>query len=340
MFSPKSIHAQTGPSSACRPLRDRSCCTVAYSMKADAAAGARLVAAIVLLAFTSCASPAGRPQPAEEPAKPPASPDGAEAGPKAPGERSLILTPVPLPASSAAMPALDDPDEVAAELIQVEQQIRSQSTPKAAYARLGRLQQAAYRKLVANPQYREIALGKAPPELRPVLEANIQAGEKLTSLTKPVARLPSWKIVQPPAADELRAFYAEAERQFGVPWQYLAAIHLVESRMGRIRGTSTAGAQGPMQFIPSTWAAYGRGDINDPKDAILAAGRYLAAAGAPSAMGRALYAYNHSQKYVDAVTAYARQMQKDERAYLAYYEWQVYVRTTSGDVLLEVGYGQ
>ena len=36
-----------------------------------------------------------------------------------------------------------------------------------------------------------------------------------------------------------------------------------------------------MQFMPATWKSYGRGgDIQDPRDAILAAGRFLAAAGA------------------------------------------------------------
>lgn len=251
---------------------------------------------------------------------------------------SLVLTPVPSP-QSTVIPPLDDPDEVGDQIIQAERQIRSESTSPAAYVRLGRIQQAAYRKLVANPDFRQRVLQQAPADLRPALEANIRAGQELSSLTKPATRIPSWKIVQPPPPEVLRGYYTEAEKQFGIPWQYLAAIHLVETRMGRIRGTSSAGAQGPMQFIPSTWARYGRGDINDPEDAILAAGRYLKAAGAPSSMGKALYAYNHSQKYVDAVTAYADQMMQNERTYLAYYEWQVYVKTTSGDVLLEVGYG-
>jgi membrane-bound lytic murein transglycosylase B len=110
--------------------------------------------------------------------------------------------------------------------------------------------------------------------------------------------------------------------------------------MGRIRGTSSAGAQGPMQFLPSTWARYGEGgDINDPRDSIMAAGRYLKAAGAPGDLGRALYAYNHSQHYVRAVTLYAEQMRTDERTYAGYHAWQVYYITPSGDALLPEGYG-
>ena len=54
-----------------------------------------------------------------------------------------------------------------------------------------------------------------------------------------------------------------------------------------------------MQFIPSTWRIYGRGgDIDDPHDAILAAGRLLRANGAPRNYSRALYAYNNSRLYV------------------------------------------
>jgi len=110
--------------------------------------------------------------------------------------------------------------------------------------------------------------------------------------------------------------------------------------MGRIRGTSTAGAQGPMQFLPSTWARWGGGgDINDPHDAIMAAGRYLAASGAPGDLHRALYAYNHSEHYVKAVTIYATQIEANPRAYLAYHAWQVYYITPRGDLWLEEGYG-
>ena len=127
--------------------------------------------------------------------------------------------------------------------------------------------------------------------------------------------------------------------EFGVPWGYLAAVHLVETRMGRIRGESSAGAQGPMQFLPSTWAAYGEGDINSNKDSIRAAARYLKRNGAPGDMRNALWNYNHSFLYVDAVTEYAKQMLAAERAFFGYHHWQVYYRTTNGDVLLPVGYG-
>jgi membrane-bound lytic murein transglycosylase B len=106
--------------------------------------------------------------------------------------------------------------------------------------------------------------------------------------------------------------------------------------MGRIRGTSTAGAQGPMQFLPSTWDIYGEGgDINSNHDAILAAGRLLQDRGAPDDMGAALYAYNPSPRYVRAVTVHAEQIRAEPRTYLGYYHWQVYY----GETLLPEGWG-
>ena len=76
------------------------------------------------------------------------------------------------------------------------------------------------------------------------------------------------------------------------------------------------------------------GDIHDPHDAILGAANYLHASGAPGNERAALYAYNHAWPYVDAVLAYANQMAGDDHDYYAYYNWQVYVLTTSGVVRL------
>jgi membrane-bound lytic murein transglycosylase B len=157
---------------------------------------------------------------------------------------------------------------------------------------------------------------------------------------RPAAALPPWKIVEPLPPEELQDYYRAAEAEFGVPWYYLAAIHLSETFMGRIRGASVTGAQGPMQFMPATWAAYGEGDINDHRDAIRAAARYLRASGAPGNMAGAVYRYNNSDHYVQAVTAYAEVMRSDPAAFRGYYHWQVYYLTTSGDILLPLGYGE
>ena len=107
--------------------------------------------------------------------------------------------------------------------------------------------------------------------------------------------LPAWRIDPPTPADELLGYYREAESASGVGWTYLAAINLIETGFGRIAGVSTAGAQGPMQFLPSTFAAYGEGDILSPHDSIMAAGRYLAVNGFADDRDYALYRYNNSQ---------------------------------------------
>ena len=109
--------------------------------------------------------------------------------------------------------------------------------------------------------------------------------------------------------------------------------------MGRIRGTSVAGAQGPMQFMPATWEAYGAGgDINDTRDAILGAGRYLAANNGATDIDNALYRYNHSDHYVRAVKAYADLIAAHPHAFRGFYHWGVWYRTSQGDVYLPVGY--
>ena len=123
-----------------------------------------------------------------------------------------------------------------------------------------------------------------------------------------------------------------------MPWQYLAAIEFVETKFGRIRGLSTAGADGPMQFLPATWARYGRGDVHDQRAAIDGAARYLTANGAPRDMPDALFHYNPSSDYVKSVTAYATHMRTDPRAYYGYYWWQVICAVRSRRLILPVGY--
>ena len=76
------------------------------------------------------------------------------------------------------------------------------------------------------------------------------------------------------------------------------------------------------------------GDVRAPRDAILGAANYLRASGAPGDYRGALYAYNHSTAYVDAVLLYARRMKARPQSYYAYYAWQVFVITTAGDVRL------
>ena len=154
---------------------------------------------------------------------------------------------------------------------------------------------------------------------------------QLAAIPRDPERMPRLRVAQAAPAAELRRHYGEAQRRFGVHWTILASVNFVESAFGRVRSASEAGARGPMQFLPSTWRAYGMGgDIDDPRDAILGAANYLRRSGARENLDRALFAYNHSTSYVRAIRRFASRMRADERAFLTYYAWQVFMRTASG----------
>lgn len=266
------------------------------------------------------------------PTTPPAAPD-------APDGAGAPATTVPASEAAAALAAdPETPDDLARAIEQSEQAVRDPSTPSDELVGWARAQQSAYRELARRPEWDGAVAGLLDPDLRVAAAANVAANRDLWALTDPRSELPDWRIVAPPDPEILLGHYRAAEAEFGVGWEYLAAIHLVESRMGRIRGASSAGAQGPMQFLPATWEAYGEGDINDPGDAIRAAARYLTDHGAPADMAGALFAYNHSDHYVNAIEAHASVMRDDERAYLGYHHWQVYYRLETGDVVLPVGW--
>jgi hypothetical protein len=111
----------------------------------------------------------------------------------------------------------------------------------------------------------------------------------------------------------LLPIYQAAGIQYSVPWQVLAAINDIETDYGRNLSISSAGAEGWMQFIPSTWKRYGvdatgsgTADPYNPVDAIFAAARYLNAAGASKNLPRAIFAYNHANWYVQSVLLRAK----------------------------------
>ena len=185
---------------------------------------------------------------------------------------------------------------------------------------------------LSRPAYSAAVVRRLPRELRANARDVLVARRALVRLTPPTTRpLSSFRTGPAERADQLLRHYQEAQRRFRVPWHVLASINFVETAFGKVRSPSTAGAQGPMQFLPSTWRAYGLGgDIHDPRDAILGAANYLRASGAPGDLRRALYAYNHSELYVDAVLAYAQVMRRDIRAFYGFHAWQVFVRTPNG----------
>src|SRR5262245_9461615 len=112
----------------------------------------------------------------------------------------------------------------------------------------------------------------------------------------------------------LLPIYQSCGTEYGIPWQVLASINKIETAFGTNLNISSAGAMGWMQFIPSTWAAYGvdanddgRKDPYNPVDAICAAARYLKAAGGDHDIRQAVFSYNHADWYVDEVLLYANQ---------------------------------
>jgi membrane-bound lytic murein transglycosylase B len=173
-------------------------------------------------------------------------------------------------------------------------------------------------------------LATLPAALHASIGADILAARDLRRLTGPPSST-RLRLMPPRPAGELRADYQRAQARFGTRWQVLAAVNLVESAFGRVVNHSSAGAQGPMQFLPATWRAYGLGgDIHSPHDAILGAANYLHQSGAPADDRHALYAYNPSRLYVDAVLSYAHEMIRDPLAYLTYYCWEASLPATLG----------
>lgn len=126
---------------------------------------------------------------------------------------------------------------------------------------------------------------------------------------------------QVPPAVYFALYRAAARTCSGMSWTLLAAVGQVESGHGRNNGPSSAGAVGPMQFMPATFAAYAVDGDHDgvtspwsPADAVYTAARYLCVngGGSPSTVRQALFAYNRAQWYVDLVLAVQAQIQATE----------------------------
>lgn len=243
------------------------------------------------------------------------------------------------PSSSPPLPS-HDAAGLARQLDRAVATVRDPAATASDVRRAAELQQLAVRELATGSRaFRRKVLAALRPAAARETRGDVRAARLLSALTTAPKALPRWRIVAPPPAAELMADYRGAQRRTGVPWTYLAAIHLVETRMGRIRGTSTAGARGPMQFMPATWRIYGAGgDIDDPRDAVLAAARLLRDNGAPGDMTRALWHYNQSDRYVQAVSEYASTMRRSAYAYRGYWHWRVLFRDRRGTYLLPVGY--
>ena len=145
--------------------------------------------------------------------------------------------------------------------------------------------------------------------------ARIKAEEDARLARENVSRTQS--LVSAGLSAEFVNQYVKASAQSGVPWQVIAAVHYTETgQRGSTVVTSYAGAQGPMQFMPSTFNAYsvdGNGDgvkdINNVDDAIMSAANYMAANGAAAGqITNALFRYNHDMGYVNHVLGIAQSL--------------------------------
>jgi hypothetical protein len=183
-------------------------------------------------------------------------------------------------------------------------------------ARLGLVHHVAV--LISAPS---LSIAKLKREVR----AAVGHGPDLTTLrAQSLANQPVQAYTNKQPTKYVQLFQASAAIYCpGLPWTVLAAIGQIESADGTNTGPSSAGALGPMQFLPSTWARWGTTatafgqtgapDINNPFDAVASAARYLCAAGGATAAGlpKAIFAYNHADWYVAEVLALAKSYARD-----------------------------
>lgn len=140
-------------------------------------------------------------------------------------------------------------------------------------------------------------------------KAEAEAASSRTVVSRESTTRSTAKVESDPDLATKRALVKSAAAKYGIDWKILEAVWQVESgKSWDTAVSSSAGAQGPMQFMPGTWRAYGQdgdgdGQANayDAHDALYGAANYLAASGAASNVDQALLSYNHAGWYVTKV---------------------------------------
>lgn len=232
-------------------------------------------------------------------------------------------------------------EELTAALDEAELALRAPGITEDVARPWGQRQQYLYQVMFDNSSWADEVLASVDPTITDAVGHNWVARQNLSALVNSEELsevLPAWTIVPPTPADELLGYYRDAGEATGIPWEVLASINLVETRMGRIRGISSAGAVGPMQFLPTTWAECCAGDPTKDSDAIRGAAEYLIDRGGAKDLDRAIFGYNNSDRYVAAVQAYAAVLMDNPDAYYGYHSWQVFFLSADGLVVLPEGY--
>jgi membrane-bound lytic murein transglycosylase B len=201
-----------------------------------------------------------------------------------------------------------------------------QTPNDAGYRAAARDEQAIVYQLAADANLEALILPRLPAALATPMQNSIDALRALYRLAQidqsSIRPRFGRDLATPAGLSDLLAYYQGAAARYGVDWTYLASINFIESDFGRVMGPSSAGALGPMQFMPSTWDNYGGGgDVMNSHDAIYAAARYLVHYGAPGDMEGAIWHYNHDYDYVAAVSLYADAMRQDGSWLKRYYLW-------------------
>ena len=230
------------------------------------------VCAVVSCPVAGCSAPGG--------GGPAPGPSPASAGPTIHLPSRARPSPTGVAPAGAVPVVAGGPARLASQLTAAETVLAEGDAPPALMARQALIVQLACLRVAAHPGWASVVTRRVAPARRAAAGADIAATADLVALTQPRPRLPPWRIVAAENPATLLADYRAAQAATGVGWSYLAAVNFVETDFGRVAGPSSAGAQGPMQFMPATWAVYGHGNIHRPRNAILAAGRFLAGSGA------------------------------------------------------------